>query len=164
MFERILLATDETRESLVALREGALLARRFKAKVFLLVVMTHGAGARMADGVYPMPRSADGEALLETGLDRLRRLGLEASGAIVAGEPAQQIGAAAARFKADLVVVGHRRQSLLDRWWSGSSGSYIVDNVGCSVLLARNCVTDADFERLLAPDQAQSPGETHPAH
>ena len=169
VFERILLATDETRESLVALREGALLARRFKAKVFLLVVMTHGAGARMADGVYPMPRSTDGEALLEAGLDRLRRLGLQASGAIVAGEPAQQIGAAAARFKADLVVVGHRRQNLLDRWWSGASGSYIVDNVACSVLLARNCVTDEEFERLLAPDQAhsesQSLGETtQPAH
>ena len=154
MYERILLATDETRESLIALREGALLAQRFKAKVFLLVVMTHSTGAIMADSVYPSPRSPDGGPLLEAGLDRLRRLGLEVSGAVVAGDPPQQIGAAAVRFKADLVVVGHRKQSLLDRWWSGASGGYIVDQVGCSVLIARNCVTDKEFERLMAPTEA----------
>ncbi|HEY2660241.1 MAG TPA: universal stress protein [Caulobacteraceae bacterium] len=151
MYERILLATDETRESLVALREGAVLARRFNSKVFLLVVITHSTGALMADSVYPAPRSTAGKDLLEAGLDRLRRLGIEASGAVVAGEPPQQIGAAATRFGADLVVVGHRKQNLLDRWWSGASGGYIVDYVGCSVLVARNCVTDEEFERLLAP-------------
>jgi nucleotide-binding universal stress UspA family protein len=149
MYERILLATDETRESLIALREGAILARRFDAKVFLLVVIVHGMGALMADSLYPGRPSTDGQSLLKTGLDRLSRLGLEASGAVVTGEPAPQIGAAAARFKADLVVVGHRRQGFLDRWWSGPSGSYIVDHVSCSVLVAQNCVTDEAFERLL---------------
>ncbi|QUD89638.1 universal stress protein [Phenylobacterium montanum] len=151
MYERILLATDETRESLTALREGALLAHRFQSSVFLLVVITHSTGALMADSVYPAPRPTQGKSLLEAGLDRLHRLGLEASGAVVTGEPAVQIGAAATKFKADLIVVGHRRQSLLDRWWSGASGGYIVDQVGCSVLIARNCVSDEEFERLLAP-------------
>ena len=151
MYERILLATDETRESLVALREGALLAQRFGSKVFLLVVITHGTGALMADSVYPAPRTADGRPLLEAGMDRLRRLGLDASGGVVGGEPAPQIAAAAARFQADLIVVGHRKQSLLDRWWSGDSGGYIVDQTGCSVLIARDCITDEEFERRLAP-------------
>ena len=151
MYERVLLASDETRESLIALREGALLAQRFNAKVFLLVVMTHSTGALMADSVYPAPRTVDGKALLDAGMDRLQRLGLDATGGVVTGEPAQQISAAAMRFKADLIVVGHRKQSLLDRWWSGSSGGYIVDQTGCSVLIARDCVTDEEFERRLLP-------------
>ena len=150
MYERILLAADETRESLTALREGALLAQRFSSQVFLLVVNTHNPGMLLADSVYPSAPRADAPQLFATGLERLRGLGLEASGAVVAGEPAQQIGAAARRFRADLIVVGHRRQSLLDRWWSGTSRSYIVDQVECSVLIARNCISDEEFERLSA--------------
>ena len=151
MYKRILLATDETRESLIALREGALMARDYGAAVYLLVVVTHSVGALMADSIHPTSPTSNGKPLLEAGLDRLGRLGLTATGAVVTGEPPQQIGAAAARFNADLVIVGHRRQNLLDRWWSGASGGYIADYVTCSVLVARNCVSDEDFERLLAP-------------
>jgi len=47
------------------------------------------------------------------------------------------------------VVVGHRRQTLLERWWSGASGAYLVDNVGCSVLVARNVISDEEIEGVL---------------
>jgi nucleotide-binding universal stress UspA family protein len=85
------------------------------------------------------------------GLQRLKRLGVSAAGEVVSGEPALSIGAFAKRFAADLVVVGHRRQSLIERWWSGASGAYIVDHVGCSVLLARDVITDEEFEAHITP-------------
>jgi nucleotide-binding universal stress UspA family protein len=149
MYKKILLATDGTRESLIALREGALLAATYKAAVFLLVIEREAAGSRIAEGVYPVPTTGEGPRLLELGLDRLRRLGLKASGAAVIGEPALIIGGAAKKFDADLVVVGHRKQGVLERWWSGSSGAHLVDHVTCSVMVARNVISDEEFEAHL---------------
>ncbi len=149
MYKRVLLASDGTQEGLTALREGALLARDWGAQVFLLVVTLNTPGARLADSVHPIPRGETEQKLLDFGLTRLGQMGVKASGAVVSGEPALEIGDHAKRFEADLVVVGHRRQSLMERWWSGASGAHLVDHVGCSVLIARRIVTDAEFERML---------------
>ena len=150
MYKRILLASDETRESLVALREGALIARALAAEAFLLIVERATVGHRMADGVYPVTR--DSKAALEllgVGLTRLRRLRVPCRGEVVFGEPAAEIAACAQAFQADLIVVGHRRRSLMERWWSGESGAYLVDTVACSVLVARDTISDAEFEAYL---------------
>jgi nucleotide-binding universal stress UspA family protein len=157
MYKRILLASDETRESLVALREGALIARALAAEAFLLIVERPTAGHRMADGIYPVPR--DSKAALELlglGLTRLRRLGVSCRGEVVFGEPAAEIAAYAQAFQADLIVVGHRRRSLVERWWSGQSGAYLVDTVACSVLVARDTISDAEFEAYLQQTEANA--------
>lgn len=156
MYSRILLASDGSKESLVALREGALMARALGAHVMLLIIERETPGLRVADSVYPMVRSEGTETLLQRGLNRLRRLGVEATGEVVAGEPAPTIAAAAQRFGADLVVVGHRRQTLLERWWSGASGAYLVDNVACSVLVARNVISDAEIEAAIQAEPEQA--------
>ena len=57
----------------------------------------------------------------------------------------QEIGAYAREINADLVVVGHRRQSTLARWWSGASGAHLVDYVGCSLLIGRNQMSTEAF-------------------
>jgi nucleotide-binding universal stress UspA family protein len=151
MYERILLASDGSRESLVALREGALIAQALKAEAFLLIVHIDPAGMKLADAVYPAPRDLSvPQGLLNVGLERLARLGVKAGGEVVTGEPAPAIAACARRFRADLIVVGHRRQTLLERWWSGASGAYLVDSVDCSVLLARDVISDQEFEAHLA--------------
>jgi nucleotide-binding universal stress UspA family protein len=150
MYKRILLASDGSRESLVALREGALIARCFKAEAFLLIVDPEGPAHRMADAVHVAPRGDDAQQLLAFGLQRLKRIGVGCGGEVVANEPAIAIASCARKFSADLVVVGHRRQSLLERWWSGASGAYLVDHVGCSVLIARNVISDEEFEAKCA--------------
>jgi nucleotide-binding universal stress UspA family protein len=154
MYTRVLLASDGSKESLIALREGALIARAFHAPSHLLIIERESPGLRVADSVYPMVRSEGSEVLLQHGLSRLRRLGVEATGEVVIGEPALVIAASARRFGADLVVVGHRRQTLIERWWSGASGAYLVDNVACSVLVARNVISDAEFEAALQAEPA----------
>jgi nucleotide-binding universal stress UspA family protein len=40
--------------------------------------------------------------------------------------PAEEIGTFARQIEADLIVVGHRRQSAFDRWWSGPRGAYLI--------------------------------------
>jgi nucleotide-binding universal stress UspA family protein len=152
MYDRILLAFDGTREGAIALREGALLAKRCRAKVYLLSVLPETEGVRMAEGVYGdvVGQQVEGyKALLARAVTVLKQLGLDPVAKLVVGEPAPQIGAYARAVKADLVVLGHRRQNLLQRWWSGATGAYISDHVTCSVLVGRNPVSDEAFEAEL---------------
>jgi len=153
MYRRIVLAFDNTVEGRSALREGALLAKRYHAEVFLLSVLADSTAVAFAEGAQPGAAASHADAygrVLEEGLARLRQLGFTPKGKVVRGEPAQQIGEFARQVDADLVVVGHRRRNLLDRWWSGSTGAYIVDHIGCSLLVARKSISDEEFGREIA--------------
>ncbi|MBC7135778.1 MAG: universal stress protein, partial [Oceanibaculum nanhaiense] len=55
---------------------------------------------------------------------------------LCAGNPAEEIGRMAREIGADLVVVGHREQSALARWWGGSVGASLLAHAPCSVLVA----------------------------
>ncbi len=152
MYARILLAYDGSPEGRAALREGALLAKHCGAQVFLLSVVAETPGVRMAEGVHAGAVAQQMQTykdVLQGGVDRLRALGMEATAELVTGEPAQAIGAYATRIQADLVVVAHRKQTLFERWWSGSVGAFLSDHVSCSLLLARNTISDEAFEAVM---------------
>ncbi len=149
MYERILLAYDGSLEGAVALREGALLAKRCGARVFVLCVIPETGGVRLAEALHGgaiAHQTNDFKDLLKRGVGRLKQLGLEPVARLVVGEPVREIGKLAREVAADLVIVGHRRQSVLERWWSGPSGAYLTDHIGCSLLIARTAVTDEAFE------------------
>jgi len=149
MYSRILLAYDGSLEGAVALREGAILAKRCGAQVFILSVVPGGGGMQVAEGISAGPMAQQMEtytALLERGMTRLKQLGMTPVGKLVVGDPVRAIGAFAREVRADLVVVGHRRQSMLERWWSGPAGSYLSDHVACTLLIARNAISDEAFE------------------
>jgi membrane fusion protein (multidrug efflux system) len=153
VYQRILLAYDGSIEGRTALREGALLARRFGAEVFVLSVIREAAGTQLGEGVGGggiAQQRVEYERVLEEGMARLKALGFPASGKLVIGEPAREIGAYAEQVNADLVVVGHRRQSAVGRWWSGPSGAYLSDHISCSLLVCRNIIDDEHFATLLA--------------
>lgn len=157
LYERVLLAYDGSREGRAALREGALLARRFGCRVFLLCVVAETPGMRVGEAAYAgaVAQTCDASsALFEEAMQRLCELGFDPAGKMVTGEPAAEIAAYAREVRADLVVVGHRKQSLLERWWSGASGAYLVDHLTCSLLISRKAVTDEEF---LAAMQARPP-------
>ena len=157
MYERVLLAYDGTWEGAVALREGAILAKRFSCKVYILSVVPESGGVRVAEGVYggavtqQMDRYRE---LLDRGVQRLTKLGLNPVGRLVVGDPAKAIGAFAREVNADLVVVGHQRRNMLERWWSGPSGAYISDYISCTLLIARNAVSDEEFEAQMQGGRA----------
>ena len=153
VYQRILLAYDGSIEGRTALREGALLARRYGAQVFVLSVIREAAGTKLGEGVGGggvAQQRVEYERVLEEGMARLAALGFQASGKLVIGEPAREIAAYAEQVNADLVVVGHRRQSAIGRWWSGASGAYLSDHIRCSLLVCRNIIDDAQFAALLA--------------
>lgn len=148
MYERVLLAYDGSREARTALREGALLARRFGCKVFLLCVVAESAGMQLGEaanaGGIVLARDTYKD-LFDEAMTRLRQIGFEPQGKMVSGEPAGEIAAYAREVEADVVVVGHRRKSLFERWWSGQTGAYLIDHIGCSLLIARRPVSDEEF-------------------
>jgi nucleotide-binding universal stress UspA family protein len=153
LYKRIVLAYDGSREGRTALREGALLALRCKAQIYLLSVVAGATGLRMAESVSAgaIVQCEEGyRDVLDEGVERLKTLGFSPVAKLVTGEPVQEIAAFAQEVGADLVVVGHRRQSMLSRWWSGSSGAYLIDHVKCTVLVARNLIGDEAFQAELA--------------
>ena len=158
MYRKIVLAFDGSEEGARALREGALLAKACGAKVVLLSVVPETGGFVMAEGVQAgvvARMIEDRKALLEKGIGRLRQLGLEAVARLEVGEPVPVIGAVAREVKADVVMVGHRKQGILSRWWSGSNDAYLTDHVTCTVVLCRNAVSDEAFEAELSKAEAE---------
>ena len=153
VYQRILLAYDGSIEGRTALREGALMARRYGAQVFVLSVIREAAGTKLGEGVGGggiAQQREEYERVLQEGMARLAALGFQAWGKLAIGEPAREIAAYAEQVKADLVVVGHRRQSAIGRWWSGASGAYLSDHIRCSLLVCRNVIDDQHFASLLA--------------
>jgi nucleotide-binding universal stress UspA family protein len=89
------------------------------------------------------------QEILDEGVARPRKLGFDPMAKLVRGQPSEEIGNFAKQVGADLIVVGHRRQSAFDRWWSGPKGAYLMDYTECSLLVARNAVSDEAIEALL---------------
>jgi nucleotide-binding universal stress UspA family protein len=91
----------------------------------------------------------DSLEILNEGVARLRKRGFDPMAKLVRGQPAEEIGTFARQIGADLIVVGHRRQSAFDRWWSGPKGAYLMDYTDCSLPVARNLVSDEAIEAAL---------------
>jgi nucleotide-binding universal stress UspA family protein len=152
MYKRILLAYDGSVEGRTALREGALLAKQCGAQVFLLSVLTETGTLLLSEvsvAVATAQMEEDFQEILKEGVARLKKLGFDPVAELVRGQPAEEIGKFAKKVGADLIVVGHRRQSAFDRWWSGPKGAYLMDYTDCSLLVARNAVSDEAMEKLL---------------
>ncbi len=152
MYRRILLAYDGSREGLVALREGALLAKQCGAEVHLLSVLPETSGVLLAESVGGdvVGQQVDTyKTLLTRGLEVLKQLGLKPTGRLVIGEPGQQIAAYAKECGADLIVLGHRHHSALARWFNDSTANYVSDHVPCSVLMGCNSISDESFQAQL---------------
>jgi nucleotide-binding universal stress UspA family protein len=152
MYRSILLAYDGSVEGVLALREGALLARTCCSRVVLLsVIPDKTSSVEMAQGVGgAVGEQIDGyKQLLHQAVDWLKERNLEPEPRLVIGDPARSIGAVAKEIAADLVVVGHHRKGFLSRWWSGSTHDYLSDHVGCSILIACNPTSSEAFEAAL---------------
>src|SRR6185312_16256539 len=128
-------------------------------------VIREAAGTKLGEGVGGggiAQQREEYERVLQEGMARLAALGFQAWGKLAIGEPAREIAAYAEQVKADLVVVGHRRQSAIGRWWSGASGAYLSDHIRCSLLVCRNVIDDQHFASLLA-QPATAPATDSPA-
>jgi nucleotide-binding universal stress UspA family protein len=155
MYRRVLLAYDGSIEGRRALREGAKLAQLCRAEVFLLAVVEL-TPIISPDAGLAIPideQTANYEAILAEGVERLKALGFSPTSRLETGDAGQKIAKFAEEIGAHLVVVGHRPQGPLARWWFGSVGSYLVKRLRCSVLVAQTEISDDEFEQLKQPGE-----------
>ena len=141
MFQSIVFAYDGSAKCRDALEEGIVVASHFNARCHLLAVVPPLSPYFLAAGPLSEDLSEKDQAyisaILEKGLARLREAGLDATGSIRIWEaPAEAIVAFAGKVEADLVIVGHHRRSALDRWWRGSVGHSLLDQLPCSLFVS----------------------------
>ena len=150
MYKKILLAYDGSIEGRRALREGARIAQLCGAEVFLLGVAELSAGAVGLEGGFVIPiveQVGNYQEILDEGVKRLKAMGFSPTAKLTIGEAGREIAKVAAEIGANLVVVGHRSDGLLARWFS-SVGTYLVKNLSCSVLVAQTEIDDEEFALL----------------
>lgn len=138
---KIICAVDFQDGSRSALEHAADLARRFDAELTLVHVWKgpRGGGSRAAATL-----GAEEEQTAELGrkLDTWKReaeriVGRQVGTAIASGSPPAEVARLAADEKADLVVVGTRGRTGIERAVLGSVAEGIVRHAPCAVLVAR---------------------------
>ena len=141
MFSKFLLAFDGTREGREALREATELARKVGAKIHLVSVVDLKPIDMMTETTFAARVIEDEESemrkALDEGVAELSKAGLQVEATLSnAISTAQDIAGLARDVGADLIVLGHRDQSLLARLWNGSVGQQLIAHAPCSVLVA----------------------------
>jgi len=138
MIKKILVAYDGSKSAERAFRFGLEQAEAFKANVLVLSV---------AQPPEP-PTLVETTALLDSATEHFeesfkhlqeeakkRNIPLETK--VVAGHAADQIVHHADREECDLIVMGHRGKSMLQRWLLGSVSKRVLSYAPCSVTIVR---------------------------
>lgn len=134
---RILLATDLSTASERATEQALMLARDLRADLLVVSVIdpsSHLPGpivARMDQ------RRAARETAAQTLVLRGRRTGVNVSFLVWEGEPGPAIVEAAEAEQADMVVVGTRGRSRVERLVLGSVSDHVVRHAPCPILIVR---------------------------
>jgi nucleotide-binding universal stress UspA family protein len=151
LYTKVLLAYDGSIEGRRALREGARIAQLCGAEVFLLAVAEVSSGTVAMEGGFVIPISDQVQIykdILAEGVERLEAMGFSPTAKLSIGEAGREIAKVAKDIEANLVVIGHRPDGPLSRWFS-SVGTYLVKHISCSVLVAQTEIGDEEFAKLL---------------
>jgi nucleotide-binding universal stress UspA family protein len=141
MYKTVLLCYDGSAEGRKALREGAALARVMGSETYLLAICRNLVAVTPPEGMgSALVESEEGvaRAILDEGVHKLVELGVKAQGALLIGDPLVHIPSFATKIGADLIVIGHRPQGRLARWWSESPQPLLLNRTSCSILVAMN--------------------------
>jgi nucleotide-binding universal stress UspA family protein len=132
----IVVGYDETPEARRALERAAMLARPFGAKLVVASVaplaMSVGRSAGAVDAADP---PAEHRAELKHARKFLEEQGVDADYVPAVGHPAEMIAQVANERAADLVVVGTREVSFLQRILGQSVSEAVAHKVDCDLLL-----------------------------
>jgi nucleotide-binding universal stress UspA family protein len=141
MFNTLLVALDGGPQHDRVLDLAATMAGP-RSRLHLLCVLDPefalAAGATDADRrEYPAAarQQAHAEAVLADALAELRERGVDAIAQLPSGDPGEVISAQARRLQCDLIIIGHRHLSRLQRLFEPSVGQWTIDHAPCPVLV-----------------------------
>jgi len=138
MITKLLVAYDGSEQSEKAFQVALDLASKYSAKMLVLAV------ARPPEPPVQVELEAELERAAEYYREHFKRLseqtatlGIEAVFQIKAGHPAEQIVHLAKKEQADAIVMGHRGETLKQRWLLGSVAKRVLSYAHCTVIIAR---------------------------
>lgn len=148
----ILVATDFSGRSDLALARGARLAARARARLHLVHVVDDDQSRKIFEGEAAISRQ-----LLDEQLEQLRDVeGLECSGAVVPGDAFQGILDAAETIGADLAVIGAHRRHLLRDVFVGTTAQRTIRRAQLPVLMVNAPPARAYGRVVLATDLSEN--------
>ena len=153
LLKRILVATDFSGASDVALTYGRTLARTFGASLHLLHVMENPFLRPTPADPYLLKAAAIGHLDDRLTIDDRARLGASAVVA-TADDPAEEITRQAAAQGIDLIVMGTHGRGAMAQLLMGSVAEKVVRTAPCPVLTVRHPERDfvvADHPTVISP-------------
>lgn len=137
-FRRILLATDLSTASEAATDQALQLARDLRAELLVVSVIDPSSPLSGGPAVARMDqRRAARELAAQALVVRGRRTGVSVEFLVWEGEPGPAIIEASEAERADLLVVGTRGRSRVERMVLGSVSDHVVRHSPCPVLIVR---------------------------
>lgn len=137
MFERILLAVDDSDESKKAIKTAVSLAKATDGEVLVVHVHAKDMGFQVKDDIETR---IEAETLIEAACNIVKRAGVPVVGDLRAARSdhvAKEVLDAAERFDADCIVVGSRGSGPLTQMLVGSVANQVVHLAHCPVIVAR---------------------------
>jgi len=139
MIRRILATHDGSKASDKAVQTAIALAKQFRATLTVISVIPELYLTELVE----MDRVRILDTLTTDAKKTLERIKAKATGVpslktvIKYGRPAEEILAAAARVKADLIVTGSHGRHGAEKFFLGSVSSKVVDHAACSVFVVK---------------------------
>jgi nucleotide-binding universal stress UspA family protein len=138
MFTKILVAHDSSPTADKAFRMALDLAGKYDAELHAISVV------RLPE----FGEDIETAAMIDAGREHYNKLGQRLKDEAgeqkrtvhfrtLVGHPAEQVVAEAQNIGADLIVLGHRGKSLIERWLTGSTTKQVVGYAHCAVLVVR---------------------------
>jgi nucleotide-binding universal stress UspA family protein len=139
MYKRILVPLENGPADQTILRHVTGLAKLSGAEVILLHVADGWAARNMEQlNLKESEEMKEDRAYLERMATDLRAAGLEVDAVLAAGDPAQEIAAAAEREGADLIALATHGHRLLEDVVRGSTATALRHNTRIPVLMVRS--------------------------
>jgi len=161
MFQKILVAIDDSESSHTIFDRALTLAKTNQSELMLIHVLT------LLDDFYPgdtfigIPASAMQiyaerlENREQAGIEKLRSLEVEATAAGVTteftqkiGDPGKMICEVANTWNANLIVIGRRGLSGLSELFMGSTSNYVLHHASCDVLTIQGIAQTMPLRKL----------------
>ncbi len=139
MITKILVAYDGSSQARKAFDFGLDLAGKYGAGITVLSVANPAGPPGDVDPAAVLDHAGEYFASHFNEMKtRAAAMGVGASFEARVGHPAEQIVSLAAEWKIDAIVMGHRGESLLQKWLVGSVAKRVLSYAHCTVVVVRN--------------------------
>jgi nucleotide-binding universal stress UspA family protein len=151
MFQKILVAIDDSKSSRIIFEEALMLAKANRSALMLMHVLNQVDDLYPGDTYIGIPESAvhiyanRWKVREQTGINHLQSLEAEATAAGIpteftqnVGDPGKSICEVAKTWNATLIAIGRRGLSGLSELFLGSTSNYVLHHAPCDVLIIQS--------------------------